>query len=145
MWILVAPGLGVITYNLPIGIAMLAAGPVSQFITVGIQINFDEKTYRDYTSFFGAVTGAWYHLPEIEYISIYGETYSQTTHSLSNSYKKSDSAIAVQLVCPTLERIFICDSKNKADAFNTASVLSQHLQLRILDSTVPGQKWHEIA
>jgi hypothetical protein len=72
-------------FSIPImGIGMVIVGGFLCGSTYGSQIDFQNKKYREYTSYYGIKTGEWKSLDKLPYISILGSRSGFTVYSQSN-------------------------------------------------------------
>jgi hypothetical protein len=108
----------------------------------GIEINFQQKTYRYITSFGIYDFGNWVDLPELKLISVFKLNISSSFFSRSGrSTTKNDIVIQVNLVSHDNKRIKLLESKNVNEAFAYANELIPLLNLKVWDATDKEGKW----
>lgn len=107
----------------------------------GVELNYENKTYRQVKSLFGITLGKWQPIPDIEYISVFKTTETTTVWAASASANVSSSVVKVNLFYNTNQKIEVYDSKNLDDAFSKAKQIATVLNVDILDATTRDTKW----
>jgi hypothetical protein len=107
----------------------------------GVELDYENKTYRRIKSFFGLTVGKWQPLPEIEYVSVFKTTETTTVWAASASANVSSSVVKVNLFYNTNQKIEIYDCKNVEDAFSKAKEIASVLKIDVLDATSRDTKW----
>ncbi|WP_340155605.1 hypothetical protein [uncultured Winogradskyella sp.] len=107
----------------------------------GVELDYENKTYRRVKSFLGLTVGKWQPLPEIEYVSVFKTTETTTVWAASASANVSSSVVKVNLFYNTNQKIEVYDSKNLDEAFSTAKQIASALEVDVLDATSRDTKW----
>lgn len=123
------------------GVLAIAAGTFISFSTTGIQLNFEENLYREYFGIFQVKFGKWLKLKKIDYVTVFINKAVQEMHVASISSTQSNKDIAINLIISKTSRISIGIFKNKTLAMETAQLLSDNLNCRLLDYTSGKPVW----
>ncbi|WP_407557027.1 hypothetical protein [Winogradskyella sp. 4-2091] len=107
----------------------------------GVEINFEQKTYRRIKSLFGISIGKWQPLPEIDYVSVFKTTETTTVWAASASANVSSAIVKVNLFYNTNQKIEIYDTKDVEDAFAKAKQIASILDIDVLDATTRDTTW----
>lgn len=107
----------------------------------GVELDYENKTYRRVKSFLGLTVGKWQPLPEIEYVSVFKTTETTTVWAASASANVSSSVVKINLFYNTNQKIEVYDSKNLDEAFSTAKQIASALEVDVLDATSRDTKW----
>ncbi|MFZ4704900.1 MAG: hypothetical protein ACOYMF_02725 [Bacteroidales bacterium] len=130
----------VITANY-FGIGFIIIGPTFFLLKTGIRINFKEQSFQEFRGIQGLYFGKWEKLPEIEYVTVYMETESQTLNTHSIISESTDSYYNTDLIFPEPNRLQVISFPDKSDAMKAGKLLSQKLHTRLLDYTSTEPVW----
>ncbi|WP_299102505.1 hypothetical protein [uncultured Winogradskyella sp.] len=122
------------------GIVPLFIG-VYLLIQAGVELNFEQNTYRRTKSVFGISVGKWQPLPEIDYVSVFKTIETTTVWAASASANISSDIVKVILFYNTNQKIEIYDTKDVDDAFTKAKQVASILQIDVLDATTRETTW----
>lgn len=108
----------------------------------GIEVNFNTKQYRYFTTFGPQVLGAWVPLPDLKYLSVF------KTQLVGKIYGRSGTAVSqqvalteVNLVAQNNKIITVYVANTTEEAFEQAQHIAQQLGLRIWDATTREGKF----
>ena len=108
----------------------------------GIEVNFQEKTYRMITAMGTQGFGSWEPLPEIKCVSIFKTNLISSTYGRSNaSITTKQTVIQVNLATEQNKRIRLFEAEEIEDAIVFAKDVAQKLELNIWDATDREGKW----
>lgn len=122
------------------GILFLISG-LSLLIKTGVEIDIDNKKYRDIYSFFGLKLGKWKPLPKFDYISVFNAKLKYKTGITAVEHEFKESIYRLLLFYNRNQKIIVYESKSKEKAFDKAKFLSDILNIDILDATTKEKKW----
>ncbi|WP_179004175.1 hypothetical protein [Winogradskyella forsetii] len=111
------------------------------FHTDGIEINLEQKTYRNTLSLFSLTFGKWKDLPEIEYISVFATTQSTKVRALTAETMVKKAVIKVNLFYNTNRKIEAFVTEDTQKAFDVAKEIATVLNIDVLDATERESKW----
>ena len=133
------------SFNL-FGIVLIIPALIFSFSKTGIQINFYLKEYKDYFFIFGLRFGKWHKLPEIEYVNIHLERYSQVINVQSISRGTIINKIIIDLIFSKTYRknVGIFETNEKDQALETGKLLAKNLNTKLLDYTSKKPEWIKI-
>lgn len=132
-------GFTAITGNI-IGIIGIALG-IYFLKSDGIEIDLQNKKYRNIISLFGISYGQWKAFPEIEYVSVFKTTQTTRVWVSTASTNVTNTVVKVNLFYNTNKKIevYVCD--NTDDAFIIAKQIANALNIDVLDATSRETKW----
>jgi hypothetical protein len=108
----------------------------------GVDINFEERKFRYFTSFGPQVYGKWENVDPVEYISVFAANYSSSVSGISTTkVTSSQILIEVNLVKSKKNLVNVFLTKDKDEAFEIALELAKKLSLKIYDATSRDRKW----
>ncbi|WP_452220052.1 hypothetical protein [Lacinutrix salivirga] len=127
------------------GVLLIVTGIIIYFFKKGIEILIENKTYRNFFSFFGFRIGKLENLPKIEYVSIFNTREYTLDPALrvdaEPGVSKTYDIIHVNLFYNTNQKITAFRTKSKKEAFKVAKEMANRLNIDILDATEPKSKW----
>jgi len=118
---------------------LLVLIPVFLFIPIELlQINVENNTYRNGIKIFSRVWGEWKRLGDVKYLSLIKINKSIVLSDQNARYSHGDliQECRLQLFIKPGEYVIIDDYEKKSSAIYIAKVLSQYLQVNILDATI---------
>ncbi len=137
-------GIGFIFRLNPWSVILIFVGVALATMTIGIQINFENRTHRDYFRILGFKYGKWSVIPTLDYVSVFVEQYSQDMAVASiisaNSYKD----YKVSLIVSKSQRFDAGEYDNKEMAFKVAENIAKKLDAKLLDYTSKEPKWIDV-
>ena len=107
----------------------------------GIEIDLDNKKYRNIFSIFGLTYGQWENLPDIEYVSVFKTDITTRVWVSTASTNITNTVIKVNLFYNTNKKIEAYETENIDDAFEKAKEIATVLNVDILDATERESKW----
>ena len=107
----------------------------------GIEINLENKSYRELKSLFGFKMGKWKSCPDFEYVSVFKTNQGATIRVITAETTLTKEVILVNLFYSTNKFLTIYKSSLKEDAFKIAKEFSNVFQIDILDATEKERKW----
>jgi len=122
---------------LPIGLALSIA-------KVGIEINFYKRMHREYINVFGILFGKWKPIPEIEYVTVFIEHYSQRSSVVSVDNENKFEKVKVSLIITDAIRLDAGLFDTKEKAMEAGKILAKQLKTRLLDFTTHEPGWVEL-
>ena len=109
--------------------------------TTGIEIDLENKKYRNVIAFFSLNFGKWQPLPEIEYISVFKTVESTVLRAATAETVVKNDIIKVNLFYQNNRRIEAYVTQDMEDAFKKAKEIATILNVDILDATERESKW----
>lgn len=67
-----------------IGLGLAALGGYIAFTKTGLEIDLDKNQFREYTRYYGIISGEWKDLKDYPFVSLLRNRYTQSTFSRSN-------------------------------------------------------------
>ncbi len=133
---------GGLVYSLVLGVIM-ALGAVGLIAyQSGIEVNFEERTYRLINAFGHQGFGSWESLPPLKCVSLFKTQLVSTTYARSSaSVTTRDQVIQVNLATEQNARILLFETNNIEEAIVIAKEASHKLNLKIWDATTSDGKW----
>jgi hypothetical protein len=103
-----------------------------------LQINVENNTYRNGIKIFSRVWGEWKRLGDVKYLSLIKINKSIVLSDQNARYSNGDliQECRLRLFIKPGEYVIIDDYEKKSSAIYIAKVLSQYLQVNILDATI---------
>jgi hypothetical protein len=129
--------------NSPISGVLMTVASLGLFaFQSGIEINFQEKFYRNVSIIGPQSFGKWMPLPELGYISLFKTNlvYTATGRSGTSVSQKS-SIIQVSLVGTENQKIKVYEGKDKNEAIAKAKEFSKLFNIDIWDATIRPADW----
>ncbi|MFD1062418.1 hypothetical protein ACFQ1Q_04105 [Winogradskyella litorisediminis] len=123
-----------------IGLMFLIIG-LYFFKSEGIEFNFQNKKFRNITTWMGFTFGKWQILPKIDYISVFKSEEKTRVWVSTASTVVSDTVIKVNLFYNGNHKIKAYETKSVEDAFKKAKEISKLLNIDILDATKRESEW----
>jgi len=122
---------------IPVGLALSLA-------KVGIQINFDKRQHREFITVFGILIGKWHPIPELEYVTVFVEHYSQrgSVASIDNEFEFEKVKVSLIIAEPERLEAGLFDSKEKA--MEAGKLIAKKLNTKLLDFTTHEPGWVEL-
>lgn len=122
---------------IPVGLALSLA-------KVGVQINFDKRLHREYVNVFGILFGKWKPIPELEYVTVFVEHYSQrgSVASIDNESKFEKYKVSLIIAEPERLEAGLFDTKEKG--MEAGKLLAKRLKTKLLDFTTHEPGWVEL-
>ncbi|MCB9187216.1 MAG: hypothetical protein H6601_10820 [Flavobacteriales bacterium] len=110
----------------------------------GIEVNYNERTYRLITAFGPQGFGTWEPLPPINCVSVFKTQLVSSTYGRSNaSVTTREEVIQVNLATEQNQRIRLFETDNIEEAFAFAKKVSEKLDLKVWDATTREGHWVE--
>jgi len=125
-------------------IALILAGIAANILTTGIQINFKNKTYREYVFLLGLRSGKWLKLPDIDYVTVHNEQIVKQGGVQSISYKDRYKVLRIRLIVSEKEHYDVGVFDNKEEAIKTGRLCAEKLNTRLLDYTEHEPIWIDL-
>jgi|GEM_PF-2303040 len=123
------------------GFVFFVGGMALVFVSEGIEINFSDSLFRNYSSIFGFFWGRWNPLPNIEYVTIYSENLGVTNFVSSLQYTYHDQKLKIALVHGDHQQISVGRFKSKEKALEVGKLLAAKLETKLLDYTQKEPVW----
>ena len=109
----------------------------------GVEIDLENKKYRNALFIGDYPMGNWKDLPEIKYISVFKTIIvSGVTGRSGASVTSREKVILINLIHGKNQQITVYKTEVKEDAFEKAEFLATKLNLRIYDATERVGEWH---
>ena len=115
--------------------------PFSFFHTTGIEIDLNNKKFRNTFDLFSLSFGKWNNLPKVEYISVFKTRESSVLRAITAETVVKNEIIKINLFYDSNKKITAYVTQNKEDAFKKAKEISVILDVDILDATEREYKW----
>jgi hypothetical protein len=127
-----------------VGVGLLAC---AFFISSnGIEIDCENKRYRKGRIVGNICTGSWKALPDVKYISVFSVNMVTKVRGRSNACVTSKNrVIEVNLIYGKRGRLTVYKTSEANDAFEKACLISEKMNLKILDATSADRKLYENA
>ncbi len=133
-------GLAAIMYGMKYDSSIMALGMVILLITgisfsgyYGIQIDYEEKKYKQFLSLLGFKIGRWKSLPVIEKIIL-----TPQKHFMRRSFERVDIAheiFLIKLIPAGFDHAIIASMGLYGDLLLDADTLSEHLGIPVIEDT----------
>ncbi len=107
----------------------------------GIELDLDEKKYRNIYSIFAINFGRWKELPETEYISVFKTIKNTRSRVITAEATLGFQVFKVNLFYNRNKHIEVYISDEIEDAFSIAKHIATVLDVDILDATTPEKEW----
>ncbi len=108
----------------------------------GSEIDLESKRYRKITLLLGIKIGKWKDLPVVDYLSVFSTNENITVRALSAETTNTFPVIYLNLFYDNNKKITLYETKDRDDAFETASNITDALSIDLLDATEKGNfKW----
>ncbi|WP_299120723.1 hypothetical protein [uncultured Winogradskyella sp.] len=134
-----------------IGIISLLSGNNIGYMSIGLSLYFlkkdgleidpENKKYREIISLFSFSFGKWQDLPDIEYVSVFKTSQTTRVWVSTASTKVTSTTIKINLFYNTNQKIEAYETQNIEDAFEKAKQIATVLNIDILDATQTESKW----
>jgi hypothetical protein len=124
-----------------LGLIAVVVGLPMLFAVVGIQIDLDQKLYREFYGLLNFRFGKWQQLPPIDYITIYVERYGQRGSVASIDNVSKYSKVKVSLIAEKNIRYDAGFFDTKEKALRIAIFLAKTLNTKLLDYTTRDPRW----
>lgn len=112
----------------------------------GVEIDCENGRYRKGRIAGSICTGAWKALPDVKYISVFSVNMVTKVRGVSNACVTSkDRIVEVNLIYGKRGRLTIYKTSEANDAFEKACLISEKMNLKILDATSADKKLYENA
>jgi len=125
-------------------IALILAGIAANIPTTGIQVNFKNKTYREYVSLLGLRSGKWVKLPDIDYVTVHNEQIVKQGGVQSISYKDRYKILRIRLIVSEKQHYDVGVFDKKEEAIKTGKLCAEKLNIRLLDYTEHEPRWVDL-
>jgi len=114
-----------------VGVVALIIGIVLKINYYGIQIDFDQKKYRNFISILGFKQGNWIVLPELERIVLTSKNVStwNTPNGISPTHKSNATIFTIALFRNSEQLELFFQTENESDAINKAKQLAEKLHI----------------
>lgn len=116
------------------GIILLAAA-IRLALREGIEIDLDDKKYRNVWSVFGIHMGAWKSLPAIEYVSVFKTTKKSRARVISAEANLGFQVYKLNLFHNRNRHIEAYVTEDREDAFKVANHFALALDTEVYDAT----------
>ena len=122
---------------LPVGLAL-------SFTKVGVQIDFKKRGHREYVNVLGFLFGKWKTIPELEYVTVFVEHYSQRGSVATIDSENRFEKFKVSLIITEPERIEAGLFDTKEKGMEAGKLLARQLKTKLLDFTTHEPGWVEL-
>jgi hypothetical protein len=126
------------------GVVSMVVGLPMLLASIGIQIDFDNKSYREFYGLSEIRFGKWQQLPPIDYVTIYIEHYAQRGSVASIDNVSRYSKIKVSLIISPTQRFDAGFFDSKEKAVEAGKMIARNFNTRLLDYTDKEPKWVEL-
>jgi hypothetical protein len=110
----------------------------------GLEIDMEERKYRNIIIIGNQSFGNWKYLPEIKYISVFRTIIVSSIVGRSGAtVSNREKTILINFIHGKNQRLRVYKTDNVEDAFLKAKYFSEKLNLRIFDATSKKGKWLE--
>ncbi len=117
----------------------ISVGVLSAVIFIsskGLEIDFENNRYREGRIAGKVCTGKWQPLPNVKYISVFkANVVSRVSGRSGAGVSSNERVIKVNLIHGKNGRLTVYQTPEKEDAFEKACLISEKLNLKILDAT----------
>ncbi len=125
------------------GIILLGAA-LKLALRKGIELNLEEKKYRNIYSIFAINRGFWKELPEAEYISIFRTIKNSRSRVITAEATLGFEVFKVNLFYNRNRHIEVYFTDEIDNAFSIARHIATVLEVDILNATNPEREWIKI-
>lgn len=126
------------------GLPLILAGIFVSFTNTGIQIDFENNSYKEYFGLLFLKFGKWKPLPKIQYVTMFIDRAVQEMHVASISGTQTLDDIKINLVIAKNSYITAGKFKNKTESMKTGKYLAVNLKTKLLDYTSSKSEWINI-
>jgi len=135
----------VLAYQLNMwSILVLVGGFALASITTGIQIDFKKNMHRDYIRILGFKFGKWVIIPDIDYVTVFVESYYQNMGAASIHASDKFSDFKINLVVSETQHFDAGGFSDKIKAFENAEEIAGKFGVKLLDFTSKEPRWVDI-
>lgn len=127
-----------------IGIIAIVVGFALFFAKEGVQIDFEKKLQREFIGLLGFKVGKWVLLPEIDYVTVFIENYSQRGSVASIDSNHKSSKVKVSLIISKTEKYDGGFFNSKEKAMEAGKLIARSLNTKLLDYTAKEPNWIDI-
>lgn len=113
-------------------IALLLALPLA-FVTIGFELNFDNRKYKEYVGLFGLRIGKWKKLPKLRHVAVKKAKITAALHSRGSTTVQTDTKYKVFLIGDGKVRILAANDYD--NNLSKARQLSSGLQINLVNTT----------
>lgn len=111
----------------------------------GIEVDFENRRYRETNNFGPIVVGSWEPLPPLQYVSVFTATkVTVATSNTGRTVDPSERVLQVNLITKNNRRIKLYEGKDRERAFDLAKRYAPRLGLDVWDATTKEGKWLEV-
>lgn len=116
-----------------VGGIFMVGGAALRFIYEGVQIDTENKRYREYTAFFGIITGKWIALPDIHKLVLTSKnvSYWGTPNGITPTFKFNTTFYTIALFDKEDQLEIFMQTEKEKRAKNSAKILSEKLDLPV--------------
>ena len=123
------------------GIIAILIGLILFLASVGIQIDFDKRSHREFYGIFGFKFGKWKEMPTIEYVTVFIEQYAQRGSMLTIDSTHKFSKVKISLIASRTQRYDGGYFNSKEKAMEAGMFIAKKLNLELLDYTGREPIW----
>ena len=142
---LIICGVVLLYNNFYYGIFLVSLGVIIFFFKKGIELDLQNRSFRNIISFFGYRIGKWNDLPNIDYVSIFSTKEFTLDPNLRVDHEpgipEKFDIIHINLFYDRNKKITSFRTQDRKEAFNVAKEIAEKLNVDILDATERESKW----
>lgn len=141
--LLVVTGILLLLYSI-FGLIPIVAGLLLLLHKPGVEVDMQNRRYRNSGFIFNKGVGAWQDLPNVQYISVFKANEVSAVRGLTNTrISRKQDVIKVNFIYDRTRRFTIYKTSDIQDAMDKAKLLATGLDLKIYDATSSRQGWIE--
>jgi len=126
------------------GLIPLVLGLLIMLHKPGVEVDMQNRRYRNSGFVFNKGIGPWQVLPDVQYISVFKASEVSAVRGLTNTrVSQKQDVFKVNFIYDRSRRLTIYQTSDSKDAFQTAKILAKGLNLKIYDATGKPQGWIE--
>lgn len=128
-----------------ISIVIILVATAILLYNIGIEIDFEDKKYRLFTTFNLVKFGEWLPLPDIKYISVFRTNIVRTdTSRAGKTLTTSNEVFQINFITINNQRILIFEDLNDKKSFQVAENIARNLRLKIWNATERDKgEWYD--
>lgn len=121
------------TRTVIVGCVALIIGLSMRFNYYGVQIDYKNGKYRDFTSIFGFKVGPWKKLPNLNKVILTEKNVSSwnTPNGISPTFKTNSTIYTVALLSDSEQPVLFIQTENEKEASKKANFLAKELKLNL--------------
>lgn len=108
----------------------------------GIEVDLENKNFRNVVIFGNHAFGSWQPLPKINYVSVFKAIIASSIMGRSGATVTTrEKAILVNLIHDKNKRLLVYKTENVEEAFVRAKIFAEKLDVKIYDATTRKGHW----